>query len=136
MSKNKEKAQWYSVELIGEQIEGAPVINEFVSSLLTVSDVQNCILSVLKKADIRKINSYLYGQQIYGSYDSFHEDECLYEGFFPLNNPKCSPFLYMKDVGEEEKEIYYRYFVWATSCGNAVKAIEDMINYKGLPYDK
>ena len=129
MSKNKEKAQWYSVELIGEQKDGAPVINEFVSSVLTVNDVQNCILSVLKKADIRKINSYLYGQQIYGKYDAFHEDECLYEGFFPFDNPKCSPFLYTKQVDE----VYYRYFVWATSCGNAVKAIEDMISYKGLP---
>ena len=135
MSENKEQAQWYSVELIGKQKDGVPVINEFVSSLLTVNDVQNCILSVLKKADIRKINSYLYGQQIYGNYDSFHEDECLYEGFFPLDNPKCSPFLYTKEVGEGI-EVYYRYFVWATSCGNAVKAIEDMISYKGLPHDK
>jgi hypothetical protein len=132
MSKNK--AQWYSVELIGEQVDGTPVINEFVTSILTVNDVQNCIISILKKADIYKINNYLYGHQTYGKYDVFHEDECTYEGFFPFNNSKCSPFLYMKDVGEEEKEVYYRYFVWATSCGNAVKAIEEMINYKGLPH--
>ena len=138
---SKSKAQWYSVELIGEEVDGTPVINEFVSSVLTANDVQNCIISILKKADIYKINSYLYGHQTYRKYDVFHEDECIYEGFFPFNNPECSPFLYMKDVFlytkevGKEKKVYYRYFVWATSCRDAVKAIEEMINYKGLPHD-
>ena len=135
MSKNKEKAQWYSVELIGERKDDTIIIDQFVSSLLSVNDVQDCIISILKKADIHKINSYLYGHQIYGDYDAFREDESIYDGFFPLDNPKCSPFFYTKEVGKE-KEVYYRYFVWATSCGNAVKAIEDMINYKGLPQDE
>lgn len=134
MSKNKGEPQWYSVEIIGEWKEQNPAIKEFIASVLTVNDVQNCILSVLRESNIRKINSYLYGQQIYGEYDSFHEDECLYEGFFPLDNPKCSPFLYTKEI--EKESMYYRYFVWATSCGNAIKAIEDMIDYKGLPHEK
>ena len=126
-------SQWYSVELIGVKEDDVP--KEFVSSLLTVNDVQNCILSLLRKADIRKINSYLYGQQIYGSYDVFHEDESLYEGFFSFDNPKCSPFLYAKETGEEI-EAYYRYFVYATSCSDAVKAVENLISRKGLPHDK
>ena len=126
-------SQWYSVELIGVKEDDVP--KEFVSSLLTVNDVQNCILSLLRKADIRKINSYLYGQQIYGSYDVFREDECLYEGFFPFDNPKCSPFLYVKETGKEVGA-YYRYFAYATSCSDAIKAVEDLISRKGLPHDK
>lgn len=124
MIKNKDVPQWYSVEIIYTPER------KIISAPLTLNDIQDCILSILRKVDSDKINSYLHEKQIFTNYNMFRGDEYLYEGFFPLDNPQCSPFLCVKEKDEEAS--YYRYFVWATSCENAIKTIKNMIDYGGL----
>jgi len=103
-------AKWYSVEVLGEEEEEKFIVNEFICSVLSPADVQQCIIAKLNNMSFINLTEI---------------DE---DSFFPFEYTERSPYLYVKEKGDyNPKQVYYRYFVWAKSYNEAIKQVEKNI---------